>query len=488
MAVLLFSAFNVAKADVTNTFWSQTSANVLMTNTGNGLANATIRVGACYIGATGTTPCGGGGGGSPGGIVNSIQFQNASNQFDGTSEFLYDGTSNEFTMLTQSGNTAVNFEPETNYWILGVDDSGLTPTQDPNMYLEQDQSSGTWTFRGAKDITQSSIIFTGSGLDDITFDGTFNGSISPATYTATIDAIDAQVINAPVTSGTGFFQGDTVEIYAGGSGGTLLATGTVVSSSNAYPAINDTVIDTGGVVTTTADYVVVTAGTGIGTESNTAIWQYTSDSVTYDETHSGGSTTYYGLPLIAQTGTNPSSDGIRVISGAYVGHTLGDSWTQDFSYVYGNMFTMNRNTRNFILGNPTFGNRTSIDSNDAQGRIRLFADTVTIGKASAVNGSIIVSNSSQIFTNDNLFEFVTTQTSGGNPYLSINVAAGLYGIGDLNAVLNGTNIKIDDINQKITITNVPAYADDATATGAGLTTGDVYKTTTSGSTFLKIVP
>lgn len=36
--------------------------------------------------------------------------------------------------------------------------------------------------------------------------------------------------------------------------------------------------------------------------------------------------------------------------------------------------------------------------------------------------------------------------------------------------------------------SVPSYADDAAAAGGGLVTGDVYKTTTGGSTFLKIVP
>lgn len=36
--------------------------------------------------------------------------------------------------------------------------------------------------------------------------------------------------------------------------------------------------------------------------------------------------------------------------------------------------------------------------------------------------------------------------------------------------------------------SVPSYADDAAAAGGGLVTGDVYKTTTAGSTFLKIVP
>lgn len=40
----------------------------------------------------------------------------------------------------------------------------------------------------------------------------------------------------------------------------------------------------------------------------------------------------------------------------------------------------------------------------------------------------------------------------------------------------------------VSIFDVPTYADDAAATGGGLTTGQLYQTTSSGSTFLKIVP
>ena len=53
---------------------------------------------------------------------------------------------------------------------------------------------------------------------------------------------------------------------------------------------------------------------------------------------------------------------------------------------------------------------------------------------------------------------------------------------------NSTKIIIDDVTQLVTISNVPTYADDSAATGAGLTTGQLYKTTTSGVTSLNIVP
>ena len=59
-------------------------------------------------------------------------------------------------------------------------------------------------------------------------------------------------------------------------------------------------------------------------------------------------------------------------------------------------------------------------------------------------------------------------------------------------VTNSDNLDfiIDIINSSMTInpTLVPTYADDAAAGVGGLTSGQLYKTTSGGSTFLKIVP
>ncbi len=63
VALLLGIGLTTVHADVTNNYWNQTSPNVLMTNTGNGLANADIHVRHCYIGTGTSTSCGGGGGG-----------------------------------------------------------------------------------------------------------------------------------------------------------------------------------------------------------------------------------------------------------------------------------------------------------------------------------------------------------------------------------------------------------------------------------------
>jgi hypothetical protein len=54
--------------------------------------------------------------------------------------------------------------------------------------------------------------------------------------------------------------------------------------------------------------------------------------------------------------------------------------------------------------------------------------------------------------------------------------------------VNGTGISIDDSLQKINFGAVPSYATNAAAATAGLTTGNLYKTTSAGSTYLKIYP
>lgn len=81
-----------------------------------------------------------------------------------------------------------------------------------------------------------------------------------------------------------------------------------------------------------------------------------------------------------------------------------------------------------------------------------------------------------------------TDLDGINYYKTGFTTTGGYAkLGDINSG-NSTYIKVDDLNQKITVNNVPTYADDAAAITGGLTTGMLYKTTTGGITSLNIVP
>lgn len=59
---------------------------------------------------------------------------------------------------------------------------------------------------------------------------------------------------------------------------------------------------------------------------------------------------------------------------------------------------------------------------------------------------------------------------------------------DIIVTTDVNGVTIDAQNGKVKVTNVPTYANDAAALVGGLTTGQLYKTTVLGSTFLKIVP
>lgn len=111
---------------------------------------------------------------------------------------------------------------------------------------------------------------------------------------------------------------------------------------------------------------------------------------------------------------------------------------------------------------------------------------------SRIGGSYVVSGTPQLFTE------VVADPSEGEVRSFVNyVLAGITSgfktkarvstIGDI-AGGNGTYITVDDFNEKITVANVPTYADDAAAITGGLTTGMLYKTTTGGITALNIVP
>lgn len=85
-------------------------------------------------------------------------------------------------------------------------------------------------------------------------------------------------------------------------------------------------------------------------------------------------------------------------------------------------------------------------------------------------------------------KYLTFGVYGDKAFLNIDAVESKYEIGDINGYSNGTFISINDLTQLIKITNVPAYADDASAITGGLVTGELYKTTTAGITALNIVP
>jgi len=114
-----------------------------------------------------------------------------------------------------------------------------------------------------------------------------------------------------------------------------------------------------------------------------------------------------------------------------------------------------------------------------------YVSSLSINKGSIRTGA--VSNTGDIFSISGTIDSFEIRNGISNIDYGIKQEFGAVTVGNLSGG-NNTKITIEDVTQLITVSNVPTYADDAAATTGGLTTGQLYKTTTGGSTFLKIVP
>lgn len=113
-------------------------------------------------------------------------------------------------------------------------------------------------------------------------------------------------------------------------------------------------------------------------------------------------------------------------------------------------------------------------------------DMLGDGKAQVYSNDYVSFNDARLILHQ-LDSAVLHYTTDAVAFDGINIENRKTTVGSFTAG-NETKIVIDDLTQLITVSNVPTYADDSAATTAGLTTGQLYKTTSSGSTFLKIVP
>lgn len=176
--------------------------------------------------------------------------------------------------------------------------------------------------------------------------------------------------------------------------------------------------------------------------------------------------------LRGRLGINEGGGGSISLPNTQIGYGTGSGVSSSDNFTYGSSkgefnildpvtgeaaLLINPAGQTWKIGAINFGNGTNIAIDD-------------------INQDVIIS--SNIGSSSAVF-FLGAIQSGTNPIIVL---------GDVNNLGSSTQVIIDDLSQLIKITNVQQYADDTTAIGAGLVTGQVYKTTTTGSTFLKIVP
>ena len=120
------------------------------------------------------------------------------------------------------------------------------------------------------------------------------------------------------------------------------------------------------------------------------------------------------------------------------------------------------------------------------------ADNITLSDGTIVENKIDISSTASVTSAYNGTSFLTGTSVIASDYINIynDVGAGneLGFFVESGALLlgnrsggNNTKITIDDVNEQITISNLPAYDDDTAAGVGGLTAGMVYMTTGSGS-------
>jgi len=130
---------------------------------------------------------------------------------------------------------------------------------------------------------------------------------------------------------------------------------------------------------------------------------------------------------------------------------------------------------------------------DSLGQTLIRAQDVGIqnGTISVQTGLAAISATDE--TNSSFTRFRTTPTIASGVYYDgislqngFNINSNGITLGNLSGG-NNTKITVDDVTQLITVSNVPTYADETTAIGAGLTTGQVYKSYDGQNYFLAIV-
>lgn len=339
---------------------------------------------------------------------------------------------------------------------------------------------------------QSAVTFTGSGLNDLIKTGTFSGTY-PTTYTVTVNSINLQTIPYNNLVGGTFTVGNTV------SGSISGATGTILSDDG----VGSMVVQLPPTPTEFIDGDVIDNGFGVTADASKPDGRYD----TFDWTDGTNS----GTDVSMSTSPISLSNGLDIVFSSITGHKVADSWTWTYSKVQNNILDFSNGTYKFgtDFGTDYFG--YEVGKNILGFGLKGSLNTWFNGFDLAINGIYDASGSKRITSmlqvgadiisseldintgiQDNVSvsgnfgtrtikstEFTYSNTVSGIEH-GISQSAGVVTTGNLSGG-NGTAITIDDVNEHITISNLPAYDDDTAAGVGGLTAGMVYMTTGSGS-------
>jgi hypothetical protein len=291
-------------------------------------------------------------------------------------------------------------------------------------------------------------------------------------------------LNVRFENSAGTLVGSTVNLFSYGlQRGVLNTWQLVVVPITAFGALPATVkglkmIMAGGTVGVVRqwdiDYMILTNGSV--PYANVPTIAFYKDSV--------GIASQSGINLIEGTGVtitgvnNPLYNRVDYTIDASGGSTPAGSDTQiqyNNAGAFGasSVFTYDSSVNSFRAG----ANPTQIKIDGGANEAFIFASSARIGI---------------LTTNNTMKGFLRDVSSNLNTVGQISSTGTKIEVDETNDIIslkggaNGTSITIDDVNEHITISNLPAFDDDAAAGTAGLTTGMVYMTTGSGAAPLNV--
>jgi hypothetical protein len=265
-----------------------------------------------------------------------------------------------------------------------------------------------------------------------------------------------------------------IDLTNGSSSLVLSQAGTWVSNGSPSLPLNSIQYNNGGVFQGDSLFTrnFITKDTIIGQASGTVAFGLQQNSDILGLGLTSGSFNYYSdsasdIVGMVGTGDDTASAGFAGTSALFTFNTT----TQDFARI--KTYYDTDTSEMVVLEQAINGNTNSTMSLDST-EARLYYtndDGVTSSKF------IAESSDAKIFTENAGVEYFARLTTTGVFEIYNNTTSTSY-------------FKVDVVENKLTINLdlVPTYADDAAAITGTLTSGDVYKTTTLGSTYLKIVP
>jgi hypothetical protein len=147
------------------------------------------------------------------------------------------------------------------------------------------------------------------------------------------------------------------------------------------------------------------------------------------------------------------------------------------------IFDMNGNT--FVFDDFTNGNSTEVQLNYTLDRYSKNGVGLGVGTTDFTSNQVILGDIQgnkgyvrlYVSPDQSMIRAVAGTAFNKYNYLKLDIANQKYEIGDIDAASSGNNTKItiDDLAQRITVSNVPVYANNTAALGAGLTVGMLYR-------------